>query len=80
MPEIPYFWFEAALLGFVTLVLLGIHLWRVIRSEVRFRKCVFCGESVACEDYTHHLEICGLKTMWTKPSPPGGLPDTNKQP
>jgi hypothetical protein len=66
LPEIPYLWIEGLLVGLVVLILAVIHLWRMVRSEVQPRRCVFCGESIPNDDYTHHLEICGLKTLWKK--------------
>jgi hypothetical protein len=45
LPEIPYFWIEAALFGLGVLVLAAIHIWRAIRSEVRPRTCVYCGQN-----------------------------------
>jgi hypothetical protein len=70
LPEIPYLWIETALLGFVVLALAAIHLWRVLRAELRPRECVFCGASVASDDHAHHLEICGLKTLLAHKKPP----------
>ena len=54
---------EAGLAGAFVLALATIHLWRAVHSELRPRKCVFCGESVAADEHPHHLEICGLKTL-----------------
>jgi len=61
--EIPYFEIEAALAGAFVLALATIHLWRAVHSELRPRKCVFCGESIAADEHPHHLEICGLMTL-----------------
>jgi hypothetical protein len=70
LPEIPYLWIETALVGFVVLALAAIHLWRVLRSELRPRTCVFCGESIPSDDHAHHLEICGLKALLSRRKPP----------
>lgn len=71
LPEIPYLWIETALIGFAVLALAAIHLWRVLRSELRPRTCVFCGASVPSDDHAHHLEICGLKALMTRKKPSG---------
>src|SRR5271165_2570830 len=61
--EIPYFQIEAGLAGAFVLALATIHLWRAVHSELRPRKCVFCGETVDAEEHPHHLEICGLMML-----------------
>jgi hypothetical protein len=31
--------------------------------EFRSKKCVFCDQSIAADEHSHHLEICGLKAL-----------------
>jgi hypothetical protein len=66
LPEVPYFQIEMRIVGAFVLALLAIHLWRVIKSELRSRRCVFCGKSIAPDEHAHHLEICGLKMMYKR--------------
>jgi hypothetical protein len=70
LPEIPFLWIDATLIGFVALALLAIHLWRVLRSEFRRRRCIFCGESIPSEDYADHVAIHGLKALLERTQPP----------
>jgi len=63
LPEVPYFQIETLMVGAFLLVFLAIHLWRFIKWALRSRRCVFCGASLASDEYAHHLEICGLKMM-----------------
>src|SRR5450631_4031071 len=61
LPDIPYAQIEILLAGTFVLVLGAIHLWRVLKSEIRPRKCVLCDESAPADEYAHHLEICVLR-------------------
>lgn len=70
MPMIPFLWMEATLLGSVALTLAAIHFWRIIRSELRPRKCVFCGDSIPAIEHEHHLETCGLRKLLTRDAEP----------
>ena len=63
LPDIEYFQIEAILASVFLLALLTLHLWRTIKAELRSRKCVFCDEQFPADEYTHHLEICGLKRL-----------------
>jgi len=66
LPEVPYFQIEMLIAGAFVLALGAIHLWRAIKSELRSRRCVFCGESIAPDEHAHHLEICGLKMIMSR--------------
>jgi hypothetical protein len=61
--EIPYHDIEVSALATFALAFLGLHLWRLLKSEVLPKKCVFCGGSISPDEYAHHLEICGLKAL-----------------
>jgi len=61
--EISFWEVELFLAGGFVLALGALHLWRTFMSELRSRKCVFCGEAVPPDEYAHHLEICGLKMI-----------------
>jgi hypothetical protein len=62
-PERLYFELEMIVAGAFVVAIGALHLWRTFRSETRPRKCVFCDDLIPADEYAHHLEICGLKTL-----------------
>jgi hypothetical protein len=66
LPEVPFNELHAFFYGSGALIFGLILLVRFIRSEVRPRKCVFCGEKIPADEHAHHLEICGLKMMLSR--------------
>ncbi len=63
-PEIPYTKIETLLVGAFILALAAIHLWRMLKSELSSRECVFCRKTVPADEHTHHLKICGLRKLY----------------
>lgn len=61
MPEIQFNAFEAFLFSALALLLTAGLVKRIIKAEFRRKKCVFCGHSIPADEYSHHLEICGLR-------------------
>ena len=62
-PEIPFNSLESFVFCFVG-ALLSVGLGRrILQSEFGRKECVFCGASVPSDEYSHHLEICGLKLL-----------------
>ena len=59
-PNAFFFSLHEWIIGVAVLIIAALQLWRMVRGEVRPRKCILCGEKISPEDYVHHLEICAL--------------------
>jgi hypothetical protein len=66
LPNVPFTEIETFVASTFVIALGCIHLWKTFRSELKSKKCVFCGEMTPADEYTHHLEICGLKNWRPK--------------
>ncbi len=63
IPDIPFNSIDVLLLGLLGLALVGKLVFRFLKAEFGRHTCVLCGEAVPADEYTHHLEICGLKRL-----------------
>jgi hypothetical protein len=64
VPAIPYMEIEIVLAGAFVLLHFAVLLWRGVKAEIGHRVCPFCSKRVAADEYSHHLELCGLKKLW----------------
>jgi len=68
LPVIPFNELHSFLFASAAIVLGAIFLYRLIKSEVLWRKCDLCGELVPPDEHSHHVTVCALKLMLLRES------------